>query len=237
MKRKLLYILILVGLVLFYSHVIEKEQDRLASLDRSVLIMDYNDKNYYGVLNADTNQLKAIELPDKLNLTTEKQVGDYKDLDELQKAVEATLDVKINDTIQFEETKVIESNLTEQSKVFYQQFEQMHKDVMALLKGDLKYHPKYNVPLVRVAKEEASENETTDNGEMNQKKVNELIKKDVSEETINRAFLKLYNPETKCADGICKLESNVTNAAVGDINSQTEHKINSNKIIEIKEEK
>ncbi len=241
-KKYLLVAITLVLIIAGYTFVIENKHEQLYAEDRSILVMNYQGKNYYGIYRVASDYIRLIEIDSNIEMADGKKVGDHKDIKAFKKAFENDYKTTIDDYFEFDDEKLIDDNLTDDTKAYYDQFLQNRDNVMDILHGDLKYHPKYNKPLVRISKiitstklmeddnltsEEIAKNKASmANGEMTKKKVKEMQELNIPKTEINRGFYSVRHPIVTCEKDTCNyVESSITQIA-NEINKDTRHKIN-----------
>ncbi len=222
-KGYLISIAVIIFLVVFYGYAIDTKKEELNASDRSLLIMNYQGQNYYGVFNVNQSRIKLMNLDDKLNLSSGKKISEYTEITEFVEAVESELNVKIDDYFQFNDDKLAKSNLTVESEAYYEKLQKMYDDLTLLLAGELKYHPQYNVPLVRIVKNKYP----GDSGEINRKKVRKLQEEKLSKKEIDQGFYDIKIPEVICDEqDVCQFPDYSIKPIVSSMNSGTKHKIN-----------
>ncbi len=241
-KKYLLVAITLVLIIAGYTFIIENKHEQLYAEDRSILIKDYQGKNYYGIYSVASDYIRLVEIDSNIEMADGKKVGDHKDVKMFKKAFESDYKTKIDDYFEFDNEKLIDDNLTADTKAYYQQLLQNRNDVVDILNGDLKYHPKYNKPLVRISKiitssklmeddnlsseKIAKSKATMANGEMSKKKVKEMRNLNIPKEEIDRGFYNVRHPIVTCKKETCKyVESSITQIA-NEINKDTRHNIN-----------
>ncbi len=243
-KKYLLVAITLVLIIAGYAYVIENKHEQLYAEDRSILVKDYQGKNYYGIYSVASDYIRFVEIDSNIEMSDGKKVGNHKDIESFKITFEKDYQTKIDDYFEFDNEKLVDDNLTADTKIYYQQLWQNHNDVIDILNGNLKYHPKYNKPLVRIAKiitggsskvmeddsltsEEITKNKATmANGEMSKKKVKEMQDLNIPNTEINRGFYSVRQPIVTCEKDTCKyVESSITQIT-NEINKDTRHKIN-----------
>ncbi len=227
-KGYLISIAVIIFLVGFYGYAIDAKKAELNASDRSLLIMNYQGQNYYGVFNVTQSRIRLMTLDNNLNLSSGKKVSEYTEITEFVEAIENEFTVEINDYFQFNDDKLAKSNLTIESELYYEELLKSHDEVTQLLAGEIKYHPQYNVPLVRIVKNIYP----GDSGEINRKKVKKLQDENLSEKEINQGFYDVKIPELTCDEqDICSFPDYSIKPIVSAMNSGTKYKINVKNLI------
>lgn len=230
-KRSAIVIVVLIVLGFTYYQLITRHVSVLDSHDRSILLYNYDEKNYFGSFDSEDHHFNVIELDEQLSIDGNKVIGDFNSSEKLVKYLDDSLKYNIEDVFEFDNNnKLITNNLNDESKELYSEIADYHQVITKILiDGDIKqYHPKYNNILVRIGSdmEIDEDGETTtlvEDGVMTKRVVKKMIKAGVTEEDIDNAFVSIVTPALECEEKVCTVIEPYYNEIRKEFNKDTEH--------------
>ncbi len=232
MNKKLIITLSIIVLVVFgYYVVIKNFITEEAKYDRTVLLMNYDGKNYFGSFNVKNHQIYGIELDDRLTFDNKATFGDFTTSEEFTHYLSKTLNYEIDDIIEYDDNnQVISTTMDDETKAYYNEMFEYQQYVTKMLDDNPQmYHPKYNNVLVRIGKAAQEKDESLElivDGVMDKSVVRKMIKADIDQETINSAFIQTVEPALTCESAdMCTIIEPYYAQIASIYNANTKHKL------------
>ncbi len=230
-KRLVIVIAILVALAFTYYQLITNHEQELDSMDRSVLLYNYNQKNYVGTFSSAEHHINVIELDDRLTIDGNKVIGDFDSSTGLVKYLKSALNYDVEDVFEFnDDNKLISNNISEKNKEFYGEIIEYREDINdILINGNIKkYHPKYNNVLARIGNSvkvdvDGESKSLVADGVITKGVVKEMIEADITEQDINNAFVTIITPALECETETCIVIEPYYNEIRKEFNKDTNH--------------
>lgn len=197
-KKSIITIVVLIIIIVGYYTAITSHKNKLDNYDRSILIENYNQKNYFGVVNTNEKEFYLIELDDQLAVGNKEKFGELETTEKFIDYLKINLNFQVEDSVKFDDNNQVESNnIDPKYQDDYLEIIKEQKVITKMLGGELKlYHPKYNNILARIA----TSIEMSDDGVITKKIVKKMIAEDISQEDINAAFVTIISPALECTD-------------------------------------